>query len=90
MDFREYLCQAIERIGQKLTYFSYTSRHCTCRVPLRDILYFDKNLPTFLIQADIVRAGFLFGIFCILKAEEDRSAFIPLKGKLFFIKGWTV
>lgn len=29
ISFREYLCQAIERIGQKLIYFSYTSRHCT-------------------------------------------------------------
>ena len=43
ISFREYLCQAIERIGQKLIYFSYTSRHCTCRIPLRDILYFESR-----------------------------------------------
>ena len=43
ISFREYLCQAIERIGQKLIYFSYTSRHFTCRIPLRDILYFESR-----------------------------------------------
>lgn len=42
------------------------------------------------IPVDILRAGFLFGIFCILKAEEDRSVFIPLKGKRYFTKSWTV
>ena len=41
--FREYLCQAIERIGQKLSYFSNTSRHCKCLDHLLEIMYIESR-----------------------------------------------
>lgn len=41
--FNRYLEDALKRIRERLCYYTYTTGHSTCRVPVRDIFYFESR-----------------------------------------------
>ena len=41
--FNRYLEDALKRIRERLCYYTYTTGHITCRVPVRDIFYFESR-----------------------------------------------
>lgn len=41
--FTRYLDQALGRIRERLCYYTYRSGHSTCRIPVREICYFESH-----------------------------------------------